>query len=192
MTTRGSSRPSLVLGLALGGVLLGHTVAYRLLLPDAHARALELAASGHGYLSSANVVGLVASVVALAALFLGGVLRTNVTAPTHLAVRLVGFQMAAYLAMEVLERLASGGGTQHLAAVLLIGLPVQALIAVIVALVARLLLRVASATADLLDRTPAWARDRAVALVDGSATPRRSPRSGPARGRAPPSCVAVS
>src|SRR2546429_229102 len=46
MTSRPSSRPSLVLGLALGGVLLGHTVAYLLLLPDAHTRALELRAAG--------------------------------------------------------------------------------------------------------------------------------------------------
>ena len=46
-----------MLGLALGGVLLGHTAAYRLLIPDAHTRTLELAASGHGYLSGANVVG---------------------------------------------------------------------------------------------------------------------------------------
>src|SRR3954453_20190955 len=110
MSARGSSRPSLVLGLALGGVLLGHTVAYRLLAPDAHTRTLELAASGHGYLSGANMVGLVSAVVALAALFLGGVLRTTETAPRDLAWRLIGFQVAAFCAMEVLERITSGGG----------------------------------------------------------------------------------
>ena len=191
MSARGSSRPSLVLGLALGGVLLGHTVAYRLLIPDAHTRALELAASGHGYLSGANVVGLVAAVVALAALFLGGVLRTNDAAPQRLALRLVGFQMTAFLAMELLERIASGGGTQHLLTVLLTGLPVQALIAVLVAFMARLLLRVASAIAERLTRPPAWA-DTVAVSVGAPAEPRRPDRTGSPPGRAPPSFLVAA
>jgi hypothetical protein len=191
MSPRGSSRPSLVLGLALGGVLLGHTVAYRVLVPDAHTRALELAASGHGYLSGANVVALVAAVVALAALFLGSVLRTDQAAPSHLAPRLVGFQMAAFLAMEVLERIASGGGTQHLASVLLIGLPIQAVIAALVALVAALLLRVAAVIGQLLSRTPAQ-RETVVASLAGIAEPRRSDRIGAPPGRAPPSFLVAA
>jgi hypothetical protein len=180
-----------VLGLALGGVLLGHTAAYRLLLPDAHTRALELAASGHGYLSGANVVGLVAAVIALAALFLGGVLRTNATAPRHLVSRLIGFQVAAFCAMEVLERIASGGGLQHLPAVLLIGLPVQALIAVLVAFAARLLLRVATVIADVLDRTPTRAT-APLAIPGDSAEPRRPDRTGSPPGRAPPSFLVAA
>ncbi len=191
MSARGSSRPALVLGLALGGVLLGHTAAYRLLIPDAHTRALELAASGHGYLSGANVVGLAAAVVALAALFLGGVLRTHEAAPRNLAMRLIGFQMAAFLAMEVLERIASGGGVQHLPAVLAIGLPVQALIAGLVVLLARFLLRAAAAIADLLLRGPAWAETASV-LVGASAEPRRPDRTGSPPGRAPPSLVVAA
>jgi hypothetical protein len=191
MSSRGSSRPSLVLGLALGGVVLGHTVAYRLLLPDAHTRALELAASGHGYLRGANVVGLVAVVVALATLFLGGVLRTNPTAPRHLAARLIGFQVAAFCAMELLERIASGGGLQALPAVLVIGLPVQALIAVLVALAARLLLRVATAMADLLDRSPTWVPVPIVFAGD-AAEPRRPDRTGSPPGRAPPSFLVAA
>ncbi len=191
MSARGSSRSSLVLGLALGGVLLGHTAAYRLLLPDAHTRALELAASGHGYLSGANVVGLVSAVVALAALFLGGVLRTTETAPRDLAWRLIGFQVAAFCAMEVLERITSGGGLQHLPAVLLIGLPVQALIAVLVAFAARLLLRVAAAIADLHGRTPTWAA-ASLAIPGDAVAPRRPDRTGSPPGRAPPSFLVAT
>jgi hypothetical protein len=177
-----------VLGLAFGGVLVGHTVAYRLLIPDAHSRALELAASGHGYLTGANAIGLVAAIIALAALFLGGVMRTQDVAPHHLAARLVGFQMAAFLSMEVLERLASGGGTQHLASVLLVGLPVQALIAVLVALVARLLVRVAAAIADVL-APPLPSPTAVVSFVRATAEPRRPGRTGSPPGRAPPSFV---
>jgi hypothetical protein len=191
MTRVGSSRPSLVLGLALGGVLLGHTVAYRLLLPDAHARTLELAASGHGYVSGANVVGLVAAVVALTALFLGGVLRTNEAAPRHLPARLVGFQMAAFLAMEVLERIASGGGVQHLPSVLVIGLPVQALIALLVAFGAWLLLRAAAAIADLLSHPPTRA-ETVLRLREASAEPHRRDRAGSPPGRGPPTFLVTA
>ena len=191
MSSRGSSRPSLVLALAFGGVLLGHTIAYRLLVPDAHTRALELAASGHGYLSGANAVGLVGAIIALAALFLGGVMRTHDAVPQHLAARLVAFQMAAFLAMELLERLASGGGVHHLASVLLIGLPVQASIAALVALVARLLLRVAAAIADRLAPTPGWATV-VVAFVGPAAEPRRPGRTGSPPGRAPPSFLVAA
>jgi hypothetical protein len=180
-----------VLALAFGGVLLGHTVAYRLLVPDAHARAIELAASGHGYLGGANAVGLVLAIVALAALFLGGVMRTRDAVPHHLAARLIAFQMAAFLAMEVLERIASGGGIQHLASVLLVGLPVQALIAALVALVARLLVRVAAAIADLLSPMPVWAIT-SVAFIGASAEPRRPDRTGAPPGRAPPSSVVAA
>ncbi len=188
MSARGSSRPSLVLGLALGGVLLGHTVAYRVLLPDAHARTLELAASGHGYLSGANVVGLVAAVVALAALFLGRVLNAEEIDLRHLTVRLIGFQMAVFVALEVLERLASGGGVQHLPAVLLVGLPVQAAVALLVALVARLLLRMAAAIAERLGAAPGWAV-ATLTFADGSAAPRQHLPTGSPPGRAPPSFV---
>jgi len=180
-----------VLALAFGGVLLGHTVAYRLLIPDAHTRALELAASGHGYLSGGNALGLVVAIIALAALFLGGVMRTQDAVPRYLAARLVAFQMAAFLTMEVLERLASGGGTQHLAPVLLVGLPVQALIAILVALAARLLVRVAAAIADLLAPTPAWATT-AIAFSGASAEPRRPDRTGLPPGRAPPSFLVAA
>jgi hypothetical protein len=188
MSARASSRPSLVLGLALGGVLLGHTVAYRLLLPDAHARTIELAATGHGYLSGANAVGLVAAMVALAALFLGRVLRTTSVGPWHLTTRLMGFQMAAFVAMEVLERVSSGAGLQHLPAALLVGLPVQAAIALLVAMVARLLLRVAATIAERLGAAPTWAV-APVTTADGSAAPRQRLRTGSPPGRAPPSFV---
>src|SRR3954470_14390112 len=177
MSARGSSRPSLVPGLALGGVLLGHTVAYRLLLPDAHTRTLELAASGHGYLSSANVVGLVAAVSGLATLFLGRVLRTHQAEPRNLAARLVGFQMAAFVAMEVLERLASGGGAQYLAAVLLIGLPVQALIAVLVAPLRAPLPRGGGVCPDPPRRTPGVG-PRPPRFGHGSAAAPSRPRTG--------------
>lgn len=132
-----------MLGLALGGVLLGHTLTYRLLLPDAHARAAELARSGHGYLAGVNAVGVVVTIAALSALFLGGLLRSNVATTSHMLTRLIGFQIAAFTAMELVERAASGSGFAKLAPVLLVGLPVQALVAAVVAAIARMVSRAA-------------------------------------------------
>jgi hypothetical protein len=158
MFGRRSIRPSVVLGLALGGVLLGHTLAYRIILPDAHARALELARSGHGYLAGANAVGLVASIVALSVLFLGRLLRSEDAATWSIVWRLVAFQMAAFASMEILERVASGSGAGRLLPVLAIGLPVQALVAGAIALIARFMLRAAEVFAGRVSGRAAWPR----------------------------------
>jgi hypothetical protein len=143
MSARRSIRPSLVLGLALGGVLLGHTLTYLLLVPDAHARAAELAHTGHGYLDRANAFGVVVAVASLCAVFLGGVLRSESAPMSSILKRLAGFQLAAFAAMEILERISSGAGMSRLAPVLVVGLSVQGIVAIGIALIARLLLRVA-------------------------------------------------
>jgi hypothetical protein len=121
---------------------------------------------------------------------LEGVLRTNEAAPRRLAARLVGFQMSAFLAMELLERIASGGGTQHLP-LLLIGLPVQALIAVLdrrhrtTAAPGRVRDR------GFLSRPPAWS-DTAITVLGASVEPRRPDRTGSPPGRAPPSFLVTA
>jgi hypothetical protein len=186
MSGRRSIRPSIVLGLALGGVLAGHTLAYRLLVPDGHARAAELAATGHGYLARANTLGLAAAIVALAALFLGRLLGAETAPTSSIAARLVGFQLAAFASMEVLERLTAGAGLRHLPAVLLVGLPVQAIVAASIAVLARFLLR----TADLLaalGRDPSPPSRLALASLPMPAAPQASAASwGAPPGRGPP------
>jgi hypothetical protein len=99
--------------------------------------------------------------------------------------------MAVFVAMEVLERIASGGGVHHLPAVLLVGLPVQAAIALLVALVARLMLRVAAAIAGRLGAAARWAV-APVTYADGSAAPRQRLLTGSPPGRAPPSFVVTA
>ena len=108
MSDRPTVRPATLLGLALGGVLLGHAVTYRLLLLDAHARATELARTGHGYLTGANTLGFLAVVAAMAAVFLGRLLRGETPTASVVAWRLATFQVASFAALEVLERLGSG------------------------------------------------------------------------------------
>jgi hypothetical protein len=189
MSGRRSIRPSVVLGLALGGVLLGHTLAYRLLLPDAHARTLELARSGHGYLSGANAVGVVSAIVALSVLFLGRLLRSEEAARWSILWRLVAFQMAAFTSMEILERLASGAGSSRLLPVLAVGLPVQGLVAAAIALLARFLLRAADRIAGLTTRPLDWSRPEIAIAAPRDGAPAIWPVTGAPPGRAPPSVL---
>ena len=189
MSGRRSIRPSVVLGLALGGVLLGHTLAYRLLLPDAHARTLELARFGHGYLSGANAVGLVAAIVALSVLFLGRLLRSEEAEMWSILWRLVAFQVAAFTSMEVLERLASGAGSGRLLPVLAVGLPVQAIIAASIALLARFLLRAADLIKSRISDAATWPRPVAIAWTPRVVVPPARTITGPPPGRAPPSVL---
>jgi hypothetical protein len=191
MSKRRSIRPSVVLGLALGGVLLGHTVTYRLLLPDAHSRAVELARSGHGYLAGANAVGVVAAMVALAALFLGRLLRSDDAATGSITWRLVAFQIAAFASMEVVERLASGSGAWRSVPVLAIGLPVQVLVAGAIALIARLVLRAAGWFGNA-SRGALFTRGSRVVVATSDDTSAARWINGAPPGRAPPSFVVAA
>jgi hypothetical protein len=189
MSGRRSIRPSVVLGLALGGVLVGHTLAYRLLLPDAHARTLELARSGHGYLSGVNAVGVVAAIVALCVLILGRLLRSEEADTWSILWRLVAFQMAAFTSMEILERLASGAGSSRLLLVLAVGLPVQGIVAAVIALLARFLLRVADRIASMASRPLDRTRPELVVAAPRDVAPAIRPITGAPPGRAPPSVL---
>lgn len=157
------------LGVAAGGVLLGHAVTYDLLDPNAHQRAADLARTGHAYLGLANDLGLVAALVALSAVFLGGLTRRDTDDSRGfrpLATRLVTFQVAAFVGMEVLERLSAGApvlGVLH-QGILPVGIAVQAAVALIGALVIAWLVRAAERIASTHDAAPAVPR-RAAALV---------------------------
>src|SRR3954447_6182789 len=84
------------------------------------------------------------------------------------------------------------GGVLPPPAVHVIGLPVQAIVAVLVAVAAHLLLRAAVAIADLLWAKPAWAAETVVAFESGTPAPRRPDRIGSPPGRAPPSFLVAA
>jgi hypothetical protein len=116
-----------VLGLAFGGLVAGHWLAYA---GADHAR--EAAAAAHGWLEPASRLGLVAAVAVLAAATLGALMRPAGTAvrPRSVVLRLFAFQCGAFLAIELTERLVAGTGLQDLPLLLPLGIAVQALIAV--------------------------------------------------------------
>lgn len=128
-----------VLGLAFGGVVAGHWLAYA---GAEHAR--EATADAHAWLAPASRLALVAVIATLAAATLRRVIRPADTAPRwgSVAARLFAFQATAFLAVEVSERLVAGTGLHDLPALLPVGIAAQALIAIIGAWLLRAALHV--------------------------------------------------
>jgi hypothetical protein len=186
MSSRPSVRSATLLGLALGGVLVGHALTYRALVPDAHARTVELAETGHAYLGGANALGLFAAIAALSILFLGRLVRAQGDVPNAFW-RLAAFQLTTFAAMEVLERLGSGAGVHGLLAAMVVGLPVQVLVAGVVAIIVRFIVRAATIVADRDARGAAsWSFEAIASIVAFVAVPPLAPATGVPPGRAPP------
>jgi hypothetical protein len=118
------------LAVAAAGLFAGHIVIYRIVAPDAS----QPAALGvsHAYLPLALAVGLLAAVVAGAGAFLLGYRRGTAPEPCNRP-RLTGTlvlpavaQAAAFVALEVLERVLAGASLGSLAGPLLfVGVALQ-------------------------------------------------------------------
>jgi hypothetical protein len=178
----GSIRRRSALGVAAGGVLAGHWLTYALVDTNAHQRTAELASTGHAYLGLANDLSLVAALVALSVVFLGGLTRRRDAGPLlrTLTMRLAIFQVVAFVCMELLERLSAGaplaGAMHH--GILPVGVVIQIGVAGLAALAISWLLRVAERIETALGSAPALF-DGAGALVVLPAfhTPARRARS---------------
>ena len=177
-----------MLGVAVGGVLVGHWLTYRLVAPESHARAQLLRSTGHAYLGLANDAGLVLALSAIAALFLGR-LAGGDGMGVGITRRLIAFQAGAFVAMEVLERLTAGDPVAPLLHgwVLPFGVAVQCGVALAGAWAIRWLFRAADRVASLLAR-PAQAATGAVvdAVLPRAWVPRPFPALGAAPVRGPP------
>ena len=94
-------------GLAAGGVMAGHWVAYAVREPDAGARAVLLEATGHHLLPQLSVLAALATLVALLAAPRRG--RGPAVSYARAARPLVALQVAGFAALELAERLAAHG-----------------------------------------------------------------------------------
>ena len=147
--------------LMIAGLLVGHSLAYRLAIPDAHTRADALAHSGHGYLAYTPLALMVSLGVLLAALALRalaafrGELRRPAISPAIVLLPLV-----AFVVQEHVERLVYTGQipwTAVLEPSFLVGLALQLPFALAALLVA-------------------WALDSAARAVGSCALPPRRDR----------------
>jgi hypothetical protein len=171
----------------MGGVLVGHAITYALANPDAHTRAAVLAGTGHGYLGLAGSVLFPLALLALATMGLGRLIHRGAEAPgpSELVTRLAGFQVVAYVIIEVTERLVASSGLSGIAVALAIGVPVQIAIAWTVAWVLRALFRVVDEAMSVAASTPV-PRTATAALVLVAATAPATPVIGCAPIRGPP------
>ena len=180
-----------VLGVAAGGVLLGHWITYRLTSPHAHAREVLLAHTGHAYLGFVNDLGIALTLAAVAAVVLGH-LTDRDQPPAGVGrwfLRLACFQVTAFLAMEVVERVSSGAPLADLMhhGLLLTGIAVQVAVALAGALAVRWLLRAAGRLQEILAQpAPIPAFAVVARLVATASTPAARPALATAGIRGPP------
>ena len=143
------------MGVAVGGVLAGHWLTYLVVAPLAGSRATILHQTGHSYLGLANDLALVVALAAMASMFIAQ-LTSPVPTGSLLGVtgRVVRFQVCAFVAMEVLERVTAGSPLSELirAGILPIGIAAQITIGFLAAFAIRWLLRTADRVAAALGR----------------------------------------
>jgi hypothetical protein len=169
------------------GSLAAHSLAYRLVEPDAGARAEALAGTGHGYLAYAPFLvasALAVVAAALAAAAVRGARGTPITAPSTWQLALLpplGFAL-----QEHLERIASGSGVGHLLAepAFLVGLALQLPFALVALLAARELTRAAASLGRALTHAQPAPRRRAFSPAIPAGQTLMTLRPAAVRGRA--------
>jgi len=138
MAERRAVRGLPLAGVAIGGVLVGHWLAYVLAVPDPAVRAGILAASGHSYWVLAVKFAVVLAMAGVGTLVLRHLSRNASGAeqparePLSLIVaQLSALQMLAFTGMEFAERVAVGAPLGHMFhhRIFLIGLAIQILVA---------------------------------------------------------------
>ncbi|MGH9191616.1 MAG: hypothetical protein ACRDZ0_03970 [Acidimicrobiales bacterium] len=179
-------------GLASGGVVAGHALAFTLVAPHPAQRQALLSETGHGAWPLLVPMAMGALVAGLAG-FTVGQLRDERPLPPAArlrgaAGRLVPLQLAAYLLLEALERLASGHQLSELPGepVIAIGLATQALVALAGAVLLTLFARFVDRLGRLFRQDLRAPRLLVVPGAPAIALARRRPARGPASPRGPP------
>jgi hypothetical protein len=150
MTPRRSSKAFPFLpGAAFAGVVVAHGLAYLLAFPQGLLRQQVLAETGHSYWAAAVALAMVCAVVAALTTIADhvgrGIRHDRPRGPWELyraaLIRLAALQSAVFLLQEVLERVRAGAPVSELlhGDFLVIGLAMQLVVAVVVALVLTLL-----------------------------------------------------
>ena len=187
--------PWFVPAAALVGVVLGHTIAYRIAFPDPIDRRAVLSHSGHGYWFAAVMLAAGCAVLAGSGAVFDHVRRAlgrrspaSIPGAWATAARLAVIQSVLFVGQETLERLRVGEPLSSLgrARFLLVGVTVQLAVALAIAVVLNLLGRTAAAIA----RAIAWERherrregrrvpERSVPLIARASVAPLGPRAPP-------------
>jgi hypothetical protein len=181
-------RSAVALGIAAGGMVLGHVLAYLIAFPVGAARHRHLMEAGHdSFHTVVTVAGLLAGAAAAAVVVRG--LRTGGRTSAPLARSLAALQVGGFLLLEVIER----HGRIDLALAdpgVRVGVLVQVVVALALALLLRAFVGVVRAVVSLLRR---GARKRPRPVPPPVVAVLRPPAAellASARRRAPPDALA--
>lgn len=186
--------------LAAGGVVVAHALSYTLVVRSTHERRDLLAATGHAHLPVAELVvsalAVTAGVLAVAHGFrLGSRDGMGRRRPFRREVAvLTALQSAAFVGLELTERMAAGAGGHSFGALLALGLVLQPLVASIAVFLARLLAELGEQLAQLVTAPRPAARPRRPRVLPPTCweSPARSVSFAPLPPRGPPSLLACS
>lgn len=156
MPGQGTANRLRLLGVATVGTVVAHALIYRLVIPDGRERLNVLAATGHGLRAlvlggAVLLLGVVSVATVLAERFrsglAGGSPRGDPGWFAGVAGRLALLQVGLFVAQETIERLAVGAplGGAFRDELLLIGIPIQVIVAFAVAALLLLTGRIAEA-----------------------------------------------
>jgi hypothetical protein len=144
-----------LLAMASVGLMAGHSLTYLRLTPSLSGRNAMLASSGHTYLHKmmafAPALALMCALYWLTAGFLKS--RRGGPSPLRTAATLALIQTIGFGGQEVLERLLAGAPMHHLASVLLLGIPLQLIVASVGALLVTALHKAGEKLGELLRGT---------------------------------------
>lgn len=140
-------------GIALAGLLVGHRLTYMGLTPGTGG----VDSIGHGYLGPAGVTAIALAVMAALFWFAMGSMQNKHAKPRppQLLATLSAIQVVGFGLQEVLERAVVGAPMTGLAAIFLLGIPVQLIVAAAATLLAVGLYRAGGALGRWLSPPPA-------------------------------------
>jgi hypothetical protein len=152
MVPVGKIRVLALLAIASVGLMAGHSLTYLRLTPSLSGRAAMLESSGHSYfdkaLAFAPALALMCALYWLATGFMRS--RHGRPSPLGMASALAVIQTIGFGGQEVIERLMAGAPLHHLGTVLLLGIPLQLIVAAVGALLVTALHRAGEKLAELL------------------------------------------
>lgn len=136
MIQMGKLRAVALLAVASVGLMVGHSLTYLKLAPSHGVRTALLGITGHSYLDKILAFGPALALMAALYWMASGTLKTRCRRPSLIgtAVALALIQTIGFAGQEVLERLLSGAPLHDLGSVLLLGIPLQLIVAALGAL----------------------------------------------------------
>ena len=151
----GKVRALALLAVASVGLMAGHSLTYLRLAPSHGIRTALLGITGHGYLDTALALVPALALMSILYWLAAGALESRYGRPTlaGTAGALALIQTIGFAGQEVLERLLSGAPLHDLGSVLLLGIPLQLIVAGLGALVVTALHRAGRKISNLLSGT---------------------------------------